>query len=581
MPDERARKIYESTISCASNLKSILSTSIGPYGLDKLLVKPGNKLVVTNDGSTILKNLSTFHPVSRILNSVSETQDKMAGDGTTSVVILAAQLLEKAHALIEENVHASVLIRELGRVRKIVDDYLDAHKIRCGELRSAVKTALSSKVVSTVCDEMVALAVKAVEYDRLKVVKRLGSEMERSVVVDGYCIEVSDGEKHSDLHDAYDVDVLYDTLRETSVHVSGDRRGENEMKDGAVDANGNNDCKDCKDDNDHNDCKDDKDNKIDNACKDSKYDNNSKDSMTNTANTANEARDVRVTSSTLQKKYRVALLQYCLSAPKPNIDSKVEIEEKIDSIIREEREYVFSLVKRLKTSRVEVVLVQKSILRDSISELAEYFLNKLKIRYFVLEREVIEEIGRVFRMSTSSVSRTVTYDMNMCFFKDMVLMSETRKGVEEKMERLSIADSTRVGTLVVRASDNILLDETERCLNDAICVCRCLKDEPYIVPGGGSLEMNMCVLYENEIQKRLMSAFEAIPYYICKNAGLNFFRLGKVSDSNGIDCLSGSVEDMIDKQIVMPVKVARNYFGLAIETASFILSIDDILPVNQ
>ncbi|ELQ75619.1 Chaperonin complex component, TCP-1 delta subunit (CCT4) [Trachipleistophora hominis] len=531
---DRSKKIYDSNIDCCTSLKSTLSSSIGPFGLDKLLITPSNKIVVTNDGSTILKNLSSFHPITKILNNVSMTQDKVAGDGTTSVVILTAQILENAKELMDENVHASAIIRELGRIKQIVLEYFERSKIRVENFASAVRTSLSSKVVSAAMDELVPLALKATQYEKLKVVKKLGDEIENCTVVDGYCVKIKSDEKNSEVVDEYAIEQL---------------------------------------------------------------------------------------STALQKKYRVALLQYNLSAPKPNIDSKIEIEEKIEEIIKEEREYVFNLVKKLKMNRVEIALVQKSILKESVSDLAEYFLNKLKIKFFVLEREEIEEISRVFEMRTSSTNNIITYDMNVSFYDDIILLNETETRVEKTCngenetnvnEKVPVAEKEgrksevsgaegvtkgdasannhgekrrkaekRVGSLIVRASDNILLDETERSLNDAICVARCLKDEPYIVPGGGNVEMNISRLHENEIQKRIMSAFVIIPYFICRNAGLNFYKIGQVADNSGIDCVSGSVENMIEKNIVMPVKVAKSYFGLALETASFILSIDDILPSSQ
>lgn len=527
---DRSKKIYESNIDCCTSLKSTLSSSIGPFGLDKLLITPSNKILVTNDGSTILKNLSSYHPITKILNNVSMTQDKMAGDGTTSVVILTAQIVENAKELMDENVHASAIIRELRRMKEIVMGYFERSKIRVEDFGSAVRTSLSSKVVSAAMDELVPLALKATEYEKLKVVKKLGDEIENCVVVDGYCVKIKSDEKNSEIADEYAI--------------------------GQV-------------------------------------------------------------STALQKKYRIALLQYNLSAPKPNIDSKIEIEEKIEEIIKEEREYVFNLVKKLKVNRVEVAFVQKSILKESVSDLAEYFLNKLKIKFFVLEREEIEEISRVFEMKTSSTNNIITYDMNVGFYEDVILLNEPEAKVEkerdrenrtntgEKMETAVVEDKRsevkkgenekiasgatenrrkaekKVGSLIVRASDNILLDETERSLNDAICVARCLKDEPFIVPGGGNVEMNISRLHENEIQKRIMNAFVIVPYFLCKNAGLNFYKIGQVADNNGIDCVSGSVENMIEKNIVMPVKVAKSYFGLALETASFVLSIDDILPSSQ
>lgn len=275
---------------------------------------------------------------------MSDSQDRICGDGTTSVVILTAAIVEKAKELIDENVHASKIVRGIKKIKELAEKYFDKNKIRVFDFYSAVKTALSSKVVSTVIEKFVPLALKATEYRKLKVIKKLGDEIEESAVIDGYTLMVD--------------------VEECSLEY--------------------------------------------------------------------------LNKSNVSKKCKVALLQYTLSAPKPNIDSKIEIESMIDQIIKEEREYVFNMIKKLKMSGVEIALVQKSILKESVSDLAAYFLKKLKIRHFMLEREEIEELSRVFEMKTSSCNNIICYDMDVMFFENlMVLNKDDKKSEYETDEEVS------------------------------------------------------------------------------------------------------------------------------------------------
>nr|ACY66448.1 T-complex Chaperonin 5-like protein [Scylla paramamosain] len=95
----------KSHILAARSVSSILSTSLGPKGLDKLMVNPDGDVTVTNDGATILKMMDVEHQIAKLMVQLSQSQDDEIGDGTTGVVVLAGALLEKAEYLLDKGIH--------------------------------------------------------------------------------------------------------------------------------------------------------------------------------------------------------------------------------------------------------------------------------------------------------------------------------------------------------------------------------------------------------------------------------------------------------------------------------------------
>ena len=97
-------------VMAVTSLSNIVKTSLGPQGLDKMLVDSIGDVTITNDGATILKQLEVQHPAAKVLVELSQIQDREVGDGTTSVVILAAELLRRANDLVKNKVHATSIM---------------------------------------------------------------------------------------------------------------------------------------------------------------------------------------------------------------------------------------------------------------------------------------------------------------------------------------------------------------------------------------------------------------------------------------------------------------------------------------
>merc|ERR1712179_551510 len=97
-------------VMAASSIANIVKSSLGPVGLDKMLVDDVGDVTVTNDGATILKLLEVEHPAAKVLVELADLQDQEVGDGTTSVVIIAAELLKNAEELVKQKIHPTSII---------------------------------------------------------------------------------------------------------------------------------------------------------------------------------------------------------------------------------------------------------------------------------------------------------------------------------------------------------------------------------------------------------------------------------------------------------------------------------------
>lgn len=110
-----------SNISACLAIAQTLSSTLGPRGMDKLIVNERGEAQITNDGATILKLLDIIHPAARTLVDIARAQDAEVGDGTTSVVLLAAQLLKEVHGYIEEGVSPHIIMKGFRKAAQLVD----------------------------------------------------------------------------------------------------------------------------------------------------------------------------------------------------------------------------------------------------------------------------------------------------------------------------------------------------------------------------------------------------------------------------------------------------------------------------
>jgi len=204
---QKGRDAQKNNIAAAKLVAELVKTSLGPRGLDKMLVDSLGDVTITNDGATILKEIDTQHPAAKMMVEISKTIDTEVGDGTTSSVVFAGALLEKAEKLLEKDVHSTVIIdgyeaasakalELLGELAKVIkpDDRESLIKI--------AKTSMQSKLVSEDSVSLSKLVVDAilkiveidddkhsVDLDNLKVEKKAGGSIDDTSLINGIVLD--------------------------------------------------------------------------------------------------------------------------------------------------------------------------------------------------------------------------------------------------------------------------------------------------------------------------------------------------------------------------------------------------------
>ncbi len=203
----RGREAQHGNILAAKVVAESVRSSLGPKGMDKMLVDNFGDVTITSDGRTILDEMDVQHPAAKMLVEVAKTQDKEAGDGTTSAVIIAGELLSRAEELIDKNIHPTIII---DGYRKAADKALETlEKIAIpidpkskDFLQKAAATSLGSKIVSEYKDFLAELSVKAMlavaekidggykaDVDDVKVEKKTGESLAETSLINGIVLD--------------------------------------------------------------------------------------------------------------------------------------------------------------------------------------------------------------------------------------------------------------------------------------------------------------------------------------------------------------------------------------------------------
>ncbi len=204
---EKGRGALSNNIQAAKAIADAVRSTLGPRGLDKMLVDSMGDVVVTNDGVTILKEMDVEHPAAKMLVEVAKTQDQEAGDGTTTAVVLAGELLKRAEGLIEQNIHPTIISQGYrlasAKALKILQE--SSEPIAIGDhakLAQIAVTSMSSKSVSFSRDALGEIAVKAVtavaekkgdghyvDLDNIQLIKKQGGSITDTQLIEGVIVD--------------------------------------------------------------------------------------------------------------------------------------------------------------------------------------------------------------------------------------------------------------------------------------------------------------------------------------------------------------------------------------------------------
>ena len=202
----RGKTAQSNNIAAAKAVADAVRSTLGPKGMDKMLVDSMGDVVITNDGATILKEMDIEHPAAKMIIEVAKTQEQHCYDGTTTAVILSGELLKKSEDLIEQNVHPTVICEGFRLAAEKACELLEVHGISTENdadiLNEVAKTALTGKSAGAVKSFMADICVRAVQAvgvvedgDRyvdikdIKVEKRQGGSIRDSSLIDGIILE--------------------------------------------------------------------------------------------------------------------------------------------------------------------------------------------------------------------------------------------------------------------------------------------------------------------------------------------------------------------------------------------------------
>ncbi len=204
---QKGKDAQKNNITAAKLVADLVKTSLGPRGLDKMLVDPLGDVTITNDGATILKEIDVQHPAAKMMVEISKTVDNEVGDGTTSSVVIAGSLLAKAEQLLDKDVHSTVIVEGyqaasekalelLSQIAKQItpDDRTSLLKIAKTSMQSKLISEDSEPISKIVVDAILKISTKkaekyTVDLDNIKVEKKSGGSIEDTALIKGIVLD--------------------------------------------------------------------------------------------------------------------------------------------------------------------------------------------------------------------------------------------------------------------------------------------------------------------------------------------------------------------------------------------------------
>ncbi|TFK55082.1 T-complex protein 1 [Heliocybe sulcata] len=505
-----------SNLVAAKAISDAVRTSLGPRGMDKMIQTAKGEVIITNDGATILRSIQALHPAAKMLVDLSAAQDVEAGDGTTSVVVLAGSLLGAAEKMLQKGIHPTILAESFLKASTKAVEYLTEISTPIDlsdktSLLRAATTSLNSKIVSQYSSTLAPIAVSAVtklvtpesstvDLRDIRIVKKVGGTIEDTQLVEGV------------------------VLNQNVVTAAG--------------------------------------------------------------------------GPTRMEKAKIGLVQFQLSAPKPDMDNTVVINDyrQMDKVLKEGRQYLLNICKKIKKANCNVLLIQKSILRDAVDDISLNFLKKLNIVVVKdVERDEIEFLSK--SLGCKPVADIDAFTEDKLGYADLVEESSDIEGAKV-VKIMGIKHKGRTVSILAHGSNSLVLEESERSLHDALCVVRCLVKKRALISGGGAPEIHVSRRLSQYAQslkgmeaycfQAYADALEVIPTTLAENAGLNPIAIvtelrnrHALGERNaGINVRKGLISNILEEDVVQPLLVSTSAIELSTETVCLLLKIDDYVQAR-
>ncbi|MHA1668196.1 MAG: thermosome subunit beta [Candidatus Heimdallarchaeaceae archaeon] len=506
----RGKDAQRNNITAARAVSEAIRSALGPKGMDKMLIDNFGDTTVTNDGATILKEIEVSHPAAKFLIDLSKTQDQETGDGTTSVVVMAGELLKQAEELLDIEIHPSIIVEGYKLARLKVEEILNemAKDVPFEDeetLRYVAQTSMASKIVSgekVAMSEIVVKAIKAIaedkddgkvaDIDNIQIQKKKGGSLVDTELIDGIILD------------------------KEFVHA--------DMPKKVTDA-------------------------------------------------------------------KILLLDKGLELSKTEIDAKINITspDQIQAFLDNEHEMLKEMADKIIASGANIVLCQKGI-----DDIVQHYLAKNGIA--AVRRIKKSDMEKLAKATGAKISTSLE-DLEK--YIGHAKVAEERSIGDDNMIFITGCKNPKAVSILIRGGTEMIVNEAERAIHDALCVVRQVVQDGKVVPGGGAPEIRISQklgeFAKNQTSKvqlaieKFAKAMEIIPRTLAENAGLDpidvLSELHVAHSKNGhvygVNPFAAKVDDMAKLNVWEPISVKSQAVNSAAEAAEMILRIDDVIAAKE
>jgi len=505
----RGKDAMSNNIAAAKIIAEAVRTSLGPRGMDKMLVDQFGDVVITNDGATILKEIDVQHPAAKMMVEVAKTQDSEVGDGTTTSVILAGELLKRAEKLIEQKIHPTVITEGFRKAAEKAIEILEEMSIKSGiddkeGLKNSAMTCMSSKLVSESKEMLADICIEAIAA-----IAEKSENGDWVADIDKVQIQKKEGESIDD------TSLIKGIILDKEVVSPGMPK--------------------------------------------------------------------------IAKDAKILLLQSAIEIEKTEFDAKLQITspEQIQQFLDEEERMLRTMVEKIVNSGANVVICQKGI-----DDMAQHFLSKAGI--MAIRRVKKSDLEKLSK-ATGGIIYTNLNDITQDKLGFAGLVEE-RKIMNDSWIFIEECKDPKSVVILIRGGTDLIIDEVERAIHDALCVTRDVVEDQRIVGGGGAPEVEAAIQlrkYAQTLGGREQLAVEVfadsldiVPKTLAENAGLDQIdvlmklraahQAGKKFAAHDLET-GEIIDDMMAIRVVEPTIVKIQAIKSATEAASMILRIDDVI----
>jgi T-complex protein 1 subunit gamma len=527
---QTGRKAQISNITAAKTVAQIIQSCLGPKAMLKMLLDPMGGIVLTNDGHAILREIEVAHPAAKSMIELSRTQDEEVGDGTTTVIILAGEMLAQALPQLERNIHPVVIIqafkKALNDALEIIEEVsvpVDTSNDKA--MISLLEAAIGTKTISRYSDLYCKLALQAV-----RIVSQEMSAVSNAQAQTAKGAPQTNGTAALKPHEI-------DIKRYARIEkIPGDGIEASRVLDGVM---------------------------------------LNKD----------------ITHASMRRKIenpRILLLDCTLEYKKGESQTNVEItdESSWNRILQIEEEQVKKMCEAILSVKPDLVITEKGV-----SDLAQHYFVKAGVT--AIRRVRKSDNNRIARAVGATIINRVE-DINDSDVGTEAGLFEIEKIGDEYFTFITKCKNPKAYTILLRGPSKDILNEVERNLQDAMSVARNVMFHPRLSPGGGATEMAVSVRLaqrskniEGVMQwpyKAVAEAMEVIPRTLIQNAGASPIRIltqlrakqAEGKSSFGVDGDTGAVIDMRELGVWEPQQVKMQSIKTAVESACLLLRVDDI-----